>query len=846
MTGRSLVGRTLGHYRILDTLGAGGMGEVYRAEDTTLKRQVALKVLPEELAASQDRLERFQREAETLAAIDHPNIVHIYSVESAALETSPSPGRDDVTTLHFLTMQLVRGERLVDLIPEGGMPVERVLELAIPLVDALRAAHERGIVHRDLKPENVMVDDDSRVKILDFGLAKLFDMPAPDAGASPAVREGEDPSPTQAPTELMTKAGVVLGTVPYMSPEQVQGKPLDHRTDVFSLGVVLYEMACGVRPFRGENSASLISSILRDEPESVAGLRPGAPRRLVDTIERCLEKNREDRFPTARELHAQLERLRTEVTAGRAAVTRPASTAARLGSGARLLLAVASILAIAAGVAWFASRGSGESTGIVDAGPRISSLAVLPMRNLSGDTEQDYLVDGMTEALITDLSRFGELKVISRSSVMRYKGTDKPPSEIARELNVDAIVEGSVVREGDRVGITAQLIEAATETNLWADRYEREISSILSLQGEVARAIAREIQGTLAPGADTPSTGDREVDPEAYEAYLKGMAQFYEMTPAGLEAARHYFERALEEDPDYAPAHGGVALVWGGLGQMGLAPLDEVAPKGRAAAQRALEIDDSVPEAHYALALMRTWGDWDWAGAEPAFRRAIELKPNWADVRAYYSHYLLITGRPREATEQMERALELDPYNTLVQALNGVVLENTDRCEEASAFYRRTLEAVPNHPLALGGLVRTSYCQERYEETYEAAVAHWTARGRPGAVAALESGYSEGGFPGAMGALARWKKEQSENAGVRSCGLGAPFNFAAAGEIREALDCLELDLERHEPNMPYIGVTVTLRSLRNELRFQEFLRRMNLLGPGAAASHPTGQSGSSD
>ncbi len=803
-----MVGQTLGHYRILDRLGVGGMGEVYRAEDTTLRRQVALKVLPAELSADPQSLARFKREAWALASIDHPNIVAIHSVE----ESEGIP---------FLTMQLVEGEPLTKVISRGALPVERILDMAIDLTDALAAAHEKGVIHRDLKPANIMVTAGGGVKVLDFGLAK-----SGQAAQAPVATQMS--TELLAETEQLTRQGVVLGTVPYMSPEQVQGKTVDHRTDIFSFGVVLYEMACGTRPFGGENSASLISAILRDAPEPVAELRPGLPERQVGIIDRCLEKDPEDRFPTARELHAELVDLRSELTAGRAEVARPRSRATRPGIGARVLLAAALVLAIVAGVVWFSNRGSKEPTEVARQGPQIRSLAVLPMRNLAGDPEQDYLVDGMTEALITDLSRIAELQVASRSSAMRYKGTDKPLSEIARELNVEAIVEGSVAREADRVAVTAQLIEAATETNLWADRYEREISSILALQGEVAQAIASEIQVQLSPGEQALLTRSREVDPEAYEAYLKGMVQFYELTPAGLEAAQHYFEQALEKDPDYAQAHAGMALVWGGRYQMGLTSRQEAGPKGRAAAQRALELDDSLAEAHYALAGQRTWSDWDWEGAEPAFRRAIELKPNWAVVRAYYAHYLLITGRPEEAIEQMERAVELDPYNTLVQALNGVVLESTGRCEEAFDFYRSTLEAVPNNPLGLGGLVRVNYCLERYEETYQAAVANWTGQGNLDAVAALERGYAEGGFAGAMSALGDWKVE---NTPFGLASSGAAFNFAAAGRTQEALDVLERGFEEHDPNMPYIGVWGPHRSLRDEARFQEILRRMNLPVP---------------
>ena len=803
-----MIGETLGHYKILDKLGAGGMGEVYRAEDTTLRRQVALKVLPEELSADPQSLARFKREARALASLDHPNIVSIHSVEE-------SDG------IRFLTMQLVDGEPLSTVISRGDLSVERILDIAIDLTDALAAAHEKRIVHRDLKPANIMVTDEGRVKVLDFGLAK-------------SRQESQAPVATQmstalmAETEQLTRQGMVLGTVPYMSPEQVQGRPVDHRTDIFSFGVVLYEMACGKRPFGGENSAALISSILRDEPDSVGELRPGLPQHLVDTVERCLEKNPEDRFPSARELHAGLIGLRSEVTAGQAEVARPRSKAARLGVGARVLLAAALILAIVAGVVWVSGRGPEEATGVANQGPQIRSLAVLPMRNLSGDPEQDYLVDGMTEALITDLSRIGELQVSSRSSAMRYKGTDKPISEVARELDVDAIVEGSVVREGDRVAVTAQLIEAATETNLWADRYEREISSILTLQGEVAQAIAQEIQVTLTPQQEALLTSSREVDPEAYEAYLKGMAKFYELTPAGLEAAKHYFEQALEKDPDYAQAHGGVALYWGGQYMLGLASPEVAGPKSEAAIQRALEIDDSVAEAHYARALRRTWVEWDWEGAEIAFRRAIELKPNWADVRAYYAHYLMITGRPEEAIAQMERALELDPYNLLVQALNGMLLEFADRCEEVLNLYRNILAVAPNHPIPLGGMVRANYCLGRYEETYKAAVANWAGRGRADAVSALESGYAEGGFQGAMNALAEWKLE---TAPFGLADTSAAFNLAAAGKKQEALDILERAYEENDMQMAYLGVSLHYLALRDEPRFRELLRRMNLPAP---------------
>jgi serine/threonine protein kinase/Tfp pilus assembly protein PilF len=757
-------------------LGAGGMGEVYLAE----------------------RLRRLQREAKALAALDHPNIVTVFSVE-------------EDKGVNFLTMAHVEGQGLDELIPSEGFEVEQLLDYAIPLADALRAAHEHGIVHRDLKPANLMIDKEDRLRVLDFGLARR------------EVAAGPDDE-TQLASLTMTQAGTVLGTYPYMSPEQAQGQVADARSDLFSLGIILYEMATGRRPFSGETGVSLISSILKDTPMPVTDVKEGLPAELGAIIERCLEKNPTDRYQIALEVREALAELRRRVRAGRAGgVSRPR----------RLALAAVTLVTVLTGVSswlvWTWEEPSSEVLASPQAGPQIASLAVLPLRNLSGDPEQEYFADGMTEALITDLSKIGALRVISRTSVMRYKDTDKSLSEIAEELDVDAVIEGSVLREGNRVGITAQLIEAATETNLWADRYEREIESILTLQGEMARAIAGEIEVTLTPGEEALLTRKREVDPEAYESYLKGQAQWQKLTPAGLDAAEAYFEAALEKDPDYAQAHAGMAIVWAVRQQMGVVAPSEAGPKTKAAALRALEIDDSLAEAHQALAVVRAWTDWDWDAAEASFRRAIELNPNLAEVRAFYAHYLAIMRRPDEAMAQMQRALELDPYNALFPLFKGVVLESTGGCEEALAFYSGVLERIPTDVSALEGMIRVNYCLKRYEESYKAALAKWTAQGRPDAVAALEAGYAEGGFQGAMSGLADWKQEH-----LRYCD---DVNLAAGGRAEEALDCLESRVEQHDPNMPYIGVFATDPALKDEPRFQELLRRMNL---PASESSPTG------
>jgi TolB-like protein/tetratricopeptide (TPR) repeat protein len=812
-----LIGRKLAHYKITAKLGEGGMGEVYRAEDTRLEREVAIKVLPGDLAGSQERLERFQREAHTLASLDHPNIVHIYSVEAAE-------------GIHFLTMQLVRGQPLSELIPDGGLTLERFFELAIPLADALRAAHEKGIIHRDLKPENVMVDDGGRVKVLDFGLAKLR-LPEPAAGDSQLPTQ----TMTQAMTQAMTQEGLVLGTVPYMSPEQLEGKPVDQRTDLFSIGILFYEMLCGRRPFGGDNTASMISSILRDRPAPVADVKPGLPARLVEIVDRCLEKDPESRLQTAETLRDELREVQREAITGQATVAR-VSTRGRLAWGrltarrgslvwiaaAGLVVTIGLIAAIAFLGFWRFERPSPES-----AGPQITSLAVLPLRNLSGDPGQDYFVDGMTEALITDLSKIGALNVISRASVMRYKRTDKPLAEIAAELDVDAVIEGSVLREGDRVGITAQLIEASTDHNLWAERYERDLTSILALQSEIAQAIAREIQVTLTPQEQTLLTATREVDPKAYEAYLKGMLHLRRLTPQDIERAMKYFQTALEIDPQYAPAHLGVGRVFNYGTVLGISQPREVSALAVEAVTRAIELDDSLAEAHLSLAnLKHTW-EWDWPGAEREFKRALELNPNYAEAHVFYSHFLANQRRPKESTYHVERGLELDPLEAFFQALYAVQLELTGRTEESIEQFRTLLEEAPGLGFAYHPFWMVLYQEGLYDEAFQQAKAHFSIVGETAAVEALERGNREGGYERAMALAAESLAAGSHTAASRPIHILRLFD--QAGDVERALEWLEIAYEVRDIEMAYLAAVGSYSDrLRSDPRFQEMLRRMKL------------------
>ena len=671
---RDLIGRTLGHYRIVEKIGEGGMGQVYRARDEQLGRDVAVKVLPEELAADQSRLGRLQREAKALAALDHPGIVTIFSVEEA-------------DGIHFLTMALVEGQTLSHLIPPNGMEVERLLDLGVALADALRAAHERGIVHRDLKPSNVIVDKEGRLRVLDFGLARMEE-------TAPLSSQLE----TRTLQEPMTYHGMVLGTIPYMSPEQAEGKAVGPSSDVFSLGVVLYEMATGSRPFGGETTASLISSILRDTPSAVTEVRPEVPAALGGVIRRCLEKAPGERYPSSQAVRNELEAVRQGVVSG--TVTGATTTKPPRSQAKALALAVAAVVlvAVVGTTIWRSGWDPGGEVGdavVESAASQIRSIAVLPLRNLSGDPEQEYFVDGMTEALITGLSKIGALKVIARSSVMPFKGTDTPLSEIAAALGVDAVVEGSVIREGEQVGISAQLIEAASERVLWGEQYRRDLTSIFALQGEVAKAIADRVEIALAPEESRLLEPGTPVAAGAFEATLKGRFHLEQFTAQDFDAALRFFETALEIDPDYAPAYSGIADVWSYRKQWGLVEPDEAAVEIEQALARALELDDSLAEAHASLAGHKTWHEWDWDGGEEEFLRALELNPNLAGARIFYSHLLTILGRASEGTAQAERALELDPLNPFFQTLQGVQQIMAGRLDEGIATCRSALEKQP-------------------------------------------------------------------------------------------------------------------------------------------------------
>ena len=735
-----------GKYKIIDEVGAGGMGVVYKAEDLKLKRCVALKFLPPHLMDAPDLKERFLVEAQAAAALSHPNICTIYEVG----ESEDRP---------YISMEYVQGETLRDRIRKGPLEPGEAVGLVDQVAAGLSEAHGKDIIHRDIKSANIMVTAKGRAKVMDFGLAKL--------------RGGSS----------LTKSQTTLGTVAYMSPEQARGESLDQRTDIWSLGVVLYELLAGKLPFQGDHDQTVIYSILHREPEPLTKLRPGLAPELDHIVMQALAKKPADRYKSMEEFREDL---------------------AAIAEGLKPLKAKPRPAAI--------------------------KLAVLPFANLTGDPEQEYFSDGLTQEMITLLGRLHpqSLGVIARTSVMRYKKTDTPIDQIGRELGVDYVLEGSARREGSRVRVSADLIQVRDQTQLWGDAFEREMAGILALQNDVAGRVAEALAIKLLPGERTQLARVRPVDPEAYDACLRGMQLWCRLTPADLDSAQQYFDLALQKDPKYAAAHAGIALVWIGRQQLGMTPPSEAAPKAREAAQRAIVLDDSIAETHYVLALLKAWTDWDWAGAESEFRRTIEINPGFPDVRIYYAHLLANLGRMPEAIEQGERAVRLDPYNALFHGLFGVVLTMAGRSDEAIAQARLGQKMNPNEIFS-AQVLWIEYEKKKMDREAAGFVRLIFRLAYNFDIAeALDQGFASGGFREAM----RRGADALEAFAQKNFVL--PFDIAQicayAGDNGRTLTWLEKGYEIHDPSMPYLGQWPMLDPLHSEPRFQALLKKMNLPG----------------
>ncbi|MCZ6778707.1 MAG: protein kinase [Acidobacteria bacterium] len=682
-------GTRLGRYEVIRLLGAGGMGEVYLAKDERLEREVALKVLPTGTLGDESARKRFRGEALALSKLNHPNIETIYDFDT-------EDGTD------FLVMEHILGETLVAKLTRGALPEKETVSLGSQLVEGLMAAHAQGVIHRDLKPGNLQITPDGRLKLLDFGLAKLME----------PVTEGSQ-------FQTLSQTQSTAGTMPYMAPEQLRGEKIDARTDIFALGTVLYEMATGQRAFQEQTTGRLTEVILFQRPQSPSAANPKISLELERIILKCLEKEPVLRYQSATDIAVDLRRLGTPSGAVQPAVVISSEVKPRaVGPVAAIGAFAVVVVLVGLNVGGLRDRlfGGGDSG-------CIESLAVLPLENLSGDPEQEYFADGMTDALITSLSKISALKVISRTSSMRYKIEDRPPLPvIAQQLGVDALIEGSVLRVGDRVRITAQLIEAATDQHLWAESYERDLDDVLALQGEVARAIAAEIKVKLTPVEETRLASAGSVDPEAYKAYLKGRFHWNKRTEEGFEGAIQFFNRAIKIDPGNARAYAGLADSYTLLGEYSLRRPGEVFPKARAAALKALELDSGLAEARASLAEIKIRYEWDWAGAEEDFKKAIEINSGYATAHQWYGEYLMLAGRMEESLAELKEAQKLDPLSLVINTYLGWNYFFSRRYDDAVKEGLLVVELDANFPGGHDLLARVYVQKGMYEEAISEAL----------------------------------------------------------------------------------------------------------------------------
>jgi len=875
-----MIGKTISHYRITSKLGEGGMGEVYLAEDTELGRQVALKVLPAEMAEDPERLERFRREAKAVAALNHPNIVTIYSIETAPLEG------EDEGEVRFLTMELVEGQSLDKIVPVGGMQLSRVFEIAIPLADALAAAHERGIVHRDLKPANVMVSGEDRVKVLDFGLAKR-------AVESTAVPADDEATRAATSSATLTREGTVMGTAPYMSPEQLKGKPVDARSDIFSLGIMLYEMATGHRPFKGESGIDLASSILRDTPSSVTDSRADLPRHFGRIVQHCLEKDPRRRFQSALDVRNELDSLRDETRSGEAtnisgtgalasgAVTTPgpqsdpsamvapeagtgpstpvapasgpqgaadpfgnvtstdsAATSSEItpsassGKGARVGLAAAAVILIAL-AAWWLGRGGGDRKGTEESATPATgeptnvasasdtpSVAVLPFADLSPDKDQEYFTDGLTEELINVLTQVEPLRVAGRTSSFQFKERSEDLRTIGQKLNVSTILEGSVRKAGDQVRVSAQLVNVEDGLNLWSDTYDRTLEDIFEVQDDIARSVAAALQVTLLGGTQIVS---HDVDPKAFNLVLRARYFLLQSTLEATDAAMELLEQALEIDPDYAAAWADLGLVYIRRGEQALTTTDarQGFEKGVEMEEKALELDPTLAVAMTRVAGMKTRLDYDFAGAVSETRRALELAPNDPRVLGNASILEGNIGNLDESIRLLEKACQLDPLHQTLLLNLGIRYFQAGRLEDAEITFDRLLQLNPDYLSAHALLGDVYLWQQRPKAALDELALEDDLISRITGIAMAN--YALGDEASSDRALEELETDFGDDAAVNIARV-----YAYRGEPDAAFEWLETAYDSKIWSLVNTKVDPAFDSLHSDPRWQPFLVKIGL------------------